>query len=136
MYRRHWDTCHGRDGFALVGWDMWLPFLVAEKAVETFLAAIGHPCCGRGLGRIPGVDMLFWEVLNLPSGWWRHNRRVIELLLTAEQAFTIQPSWRDETWITIDGEDEDGYLWRDGAMVRGDDGSYVRPSDGAGPGIR
>jgi hypothetical protein len=99
MYRRKWWVGHSKDGFHISCWDVWLPYHVAEKVVETALAVVGHPCCGRGLGRIPGVDVAAYVVLNLPNRWWRHSVHIIEIPVTREQALRIQPSWADEKWI-------------------------------------
>lgn len=121
MYRRQWSVTHGRDGFGLWVRDEWIPYLVVKKVNHAILVALGHPCCGRGpLGRIPGDRaQLFWfKWLNLPNGLGRFSKKVIEIPLTVEQAFTLSPHWRDEEWITIDGVDDYGDEWRDGVMIR------------------
>lgn len=120
MYRRKWSVTHGRDGFMLWVRDEWVPYLVAEKVNHAVLAALGHPCCGRGLGRISGdwIDLFWYRWLNLPHRLYRFGKPVIEIPLTVEQAFTLAPHWRDEEWVTIDGVDDYGGEWRDGVMVR------------------
>ena len=120
MFRRHWGVSHGRDGFALMVRDEWLPALIAEQITHGLLVALGHPCCDRGpIGRRSGDRLaLFWyRVLNLPSSLFRFSRHVIDIPLTPEQAFTISPHWRDETWPLINGVDEFGNTWRDGVRV-------------------
>ncbi len=129
MYRRHYHVMHGRDGFTLMARDRWLPGIAAETGANAFLAALGHPCCGRGLGRIPGVDYLAFRVLNAPNRLLRRDKRVMEIPLTVEQALTLQPSWA-ESYFLIDGTDEDGYTYQDAVMVGTPDGppDWTRPA--------
>ena len=98
MYRRRYDVTHGRTGFKMSVFDRWLPGVATEAAVNAVLAALGHPCCGRGLGRIPGVDVAAFTVLNWPNRLMRRDKRVLELPLTEAQALTLEPSWAENRW--------------------------------------
>lgn len=98
LYRRRYWVSHGRDGFALDVRAMWVPYLLAEFVTEKILALLGHPCCGRGLGRIRGIDYAAFVFLNAPNRLWRHNREVIRLPLMREQALLLQPDWAEGTW--------------------------------------
>jgi len=118
MYRRRWSVVHGRDGFALYVRDCWLPGILAEHVTGAFLAALGHPCCGRGIGRIPSdhFDIMWFTVLNWPCRFAVRDRMVIDLPLTVEQALTLAPSWAGD-FMMVDGTDEYGYTWQDAVMV-------------------
>lgn len=117
MQRREWSVAHGRDGFVLLVYDRWIVGLIAEWIVEKLLAILGHPCCGRGIGRIPGIDHAAFVLLNAPNQLRRHDTRVARLPLTVEQAFTFQPSLRHDSLITVNGTDDSGDTWADAVMV-------------------
>lgn len=106
MYRRCYWTGHSRDGFHLSVMDRWLPAVVAEGVVNTLLAALGHPRCGRGIGRIPGVDYVAYLLLDAPNRLCQRDREVLKLPVTEGQALTIEPSWAESTWWRDDEAEE------------------------------
>ena len=89
---RTFTVVHGRDGFSLRVADEWWLALAVEWASETTLAALGHPCCGRGpLGRIPALGLVWHRVLTLRASLPHRDRTVADLPLTEEQAAQIAP---------------------------------------------
>jgi hypothetical protein len=108
--RRFW-TGVGREGFHLTVVDRWLVAEAAERANEAMLAALGHPCCGRGPFGREVLGLFWWKILQWPNFLSRYDHRVIEIPLTTEQALIIQPSWNDGTWwrkeddVESDGEE-------------------------------
>lgn len=93
MYRREYSVCGGNDGFVLDVRDRWLPGLAAEHLVTGVLAALGHPCCGRGLGRIEKVRELSCLLLVAPNQLFHRDRHLVHLSLTTEEAFALEPTF-------------------------------------------
>jgi hypothetical protein len=120
-HRTHHLT-HSRDGWSLAVSDERVVGTLAEKAMEGVLAALGHPCCGKGplahlsvsyrtlrsLG-LPvdaetvrcneldedALDLLWHKVLNLPNRLLVPHRPLLSLPLTKEQARVINPEFVD-----------------------------------------
>lgn len=106
LYRRCFHVGHSRDGFRLGVWDRFVPGIVAEGLVGGILAALGHPCCERGLlGRSDLVALAAFKFLNLPNRLARRDRLVVEILISPEQAVTIEPQWARETWALVADEE-------------------------------
>lgn len=106
-YHRAFDVGHGRDGFVIRVADRWWPAIVAERAVETILAALGHPCCGRGpLGRVMALQLPFHRFLNLPNKLYWSERLVATIPISDEQAVVIAP-WAAEHLAGNDDEEAD-----------------------------
>ena len=86
MHRVYWVT-HGRDGATLRVVDRRLVRHLVEGAVEGVMAAVGHPCCGRGLGRL---DVISWAAHSLLCGalnWAARGERVVaRIRLSDEEA--------------------------------------------------
>lgn len=94
---RTFTVSHGRDGFFLRVTDEWWLATAAEWIAETALAALGHPCCGRGpLGRIPTLGLVWHRVLNLRACMPHRDRAVIGLPLSEKQAARIAPAFVEE----------------------------------------
>lgn len=117
---RTFDVTHSRDGWTLrVSDERWVA-TIAERATEGVLAALGHPCCGRGpLARLTlryrtlhrlglpvdpevircgeldddALDLFWHRVLNLPNRFYLGERLVASLPLTEEQAETLAPEF-------------------------------------------
>lgn len=116
--RREYNVVHGRDGHQLVIRDCWWPGVLAEKATEAVLAALGHPCCGRGIGRIPRTEVFWFSVLNWPCRFAARDNEVLSLPLTPEQAAALRPDLADDPiMFPADGTDDYGYTWANGVMV-------------------
>ena len=89
---RTFTVSYRRDGFFLCVADDWWLATVVSWTVENVLAALGHPCCGRGpLGRIPVLGLFWHRVLNLPVHLPHRSRTVVDLPLSDAQADLIKP---------------------------------------------
>jgi hypothetical protein len=118
MFRREYHVAHGRDGHHLAVRNCWRPALVANWAMQTVLAMLGHPCCGRGLGRIPKTDLFWHTAMDWPCKLMARDRPVISIPLTYEQAAILRPDLIDDPiMFPADGTDEYGYTWKDAVMV-------------------
>lgn len=123
-HRREYSVTHGRDGHALLVHDRWLPGVAAEAVVNAVLAALGHPCCGRGpLGRPATLDLFWWRIMQWPCSFAHRDRRVVTVPLTVNQAATLRPDLVDDpVMFPPDGTDDNGYTWLDARMVGTPDG--------------
>jgi hypothetical protein len=121
LHREYSVGCSYR-GFSLTAYDYPLGRWALATLVEWLFGLLGHPCCGRGLGRIWPIGTVSYRLLsaalNLLTG---AGASVLEIALTAVQALALHPRYAEDTgpggWITLDGEDEDGDVWVDGALV-------------------
>jgi hypothetical protein len=90
-------------------------WLVAT-ATESSLSAIGHPCCGRGVGRVPFLGGAAYRILTtairLGSG-----TRTFTTHLSAAEAAAVSPSLGLGEDFPVTGEDDDGSVWDDGRFV-------------------
>lgn len=93
LYRRRTHVGHSLAGWHLTVWDRYVPALLAEAVVNGVLACLGHPCCGRGIGRWEPFSGLAFRFLNLPNRLAHRDRELLSLPLTAEQAAAIEPEW-------------------------------------------
>jgi hypothetical protein len=123
-FRREYAVTHGRDGHALSVRDRWLPGVAAEMLSNAVLATLGHPCCGRGpFGRITATEVIWWRIMQWPCDLAHHDRPVMDLPLTTEQAAALRPDLvGDRVMFPPDGTDEFGYTWLDSRMTGTPDG--------------
>jgi hypothetical protein len=95
MHRVYLVT-HGRDGATLRVVDRRLVRHLVEGAVEGVMAAVGHPCCGRGLGRL---GVAYWPAHALLVGvmqWATRGERIVaRIRLSDEEAQTLSAWWCD-----------------------------------------
>lgn len=87
--RRYYLT-YGQDGFALRVADQHVVQQMCEAVVETTLTLLGHPCCGRGLGRWEPISDLAFRLLNLPYRFLP-DRVVTHLPVSDEHAEVLDP---------------------------------------------
>ena len=96
MYRTA-NVAHSRDGFELHVIDTpWWASAVRATGEEA-LEILGHPCCGRGIGRIGPICALAFRILQLvhrPE--FRHGRKLLEVAITADQARHLNPEFVDD----------------------------------------
>lgn len=101
-----------------------VPFvrLVTGRLLEDILAGLGHPCCGRGLGRIDHIQWASWKTLSWAVRM-AMGATVTSLPLTSSQARALSDSVATELddpegiYHPLDGIDEDGCEWSDGRFV-------------------
>jgi hypothetical protein len=89
---------------------------LTAKVVDSTLAAVGHPCCGLGLGRVPFVSSAAYVVLVAALGL---DRGVVTYSapISPQEARAINP-WLDlDDLGERDGEDSDGWVWDEGRFV-------------------
>lgn len=95
---------HSSDGFKLVveavpTW-RWL----VGAGTETTLGALGHPCCGRGLGRVPFVNTAAYRLLSaaVRTGVGPY---VFSQPISVEDALAVCPTLDVEQWSGHDDDD-------------------------------
>jgi hypothetical protein len=120
--QREYTVGHSHRGFTLEARDYPLVRWLVGEGVEWLLGSLGHPCCGRGLGRIGPVFEVSHRALEAAVNWQRRSgERVAAVRLTTEQALALQPRFAEDTgpdgWITVNGEDEDGDVWSDAVLI-------------------
>ena len=112
---------HGHAGFTLIIEDTPFWALALASSIDQVLAWAGHPCCGRGLGRIDPICGWAYSLLNWGYGVsFRHTTIRLEMPLTAQQAvedLDAFPGWIEEGRLVIDGEDEYGDIFADGVLI-------------------
>ncbi|GAA1661355.1 hypothetical protein GCM10009744_63870 [Kribbella alba] len=90
-------------------------WLIAS-VTESTLSAVGHPCCGRGLGRMPFLGGAAYRTLaaaiRLGSG-----TRTFSTHISAAEAAVVSPAFDQGADFPVTGEDEDGSVWDDGCFV-------------------
>ena len=95
-----------RDRYVLTVTDRPVLRYLAEVVIEHGMAALGHPCCGRGAGRLPFVhapaNALLYGVLTWAS---RRDRCIEDIPLTEGQARALNPGFI-EWWTSEDDEDD------------------------------
>jgi hypothetical protein len=99
---RRYSLSASAGGFALrvsdhVRWRLW-----TSCVVESALSLVGHPCCGRGVVRIRGVDVVAHRLLNTALRFDR-DIEIIGLPLTLDQARALDASFVDD-WVSLDDE--------------------------------
>lgn len=82
---------------------LWLA-VALEFVVERLLELLGHPCCGRGLGRIERVNVAAFQLLNLPNRFL--DRPVVCLPVSDEDAELLQPGVAEQARADLAAEDE------------------------------
>lgn len=93
---REYAVGHSYEGFTLNVTDRWLPGWLAETVLGALLGALGHPCCGRGLGRIEVINAAAYRLLSNVANWGiSRDRRRVHVPLTVDQAITLAPWYRD-----------------------------------------
>ena len=142
-HRTHRVT-HGRDGWSLAVSDERWVATIAEEVTEKVLAALGHPCCGRGpLARLTityrtlhrlgwpvdseivrcgelgdnALDYFWHKVLNLPNRLYLGERQVLRIPLTEEQAEELDPDFVARWRIPEEPELNDGPISADDAAM-------------------
>lgn len=94
-HRVFWTT-HGRDGWSLAVVDRSPVRAAGEWLVESGLGLLGHPCCGRGIGRVGFINLVFFRLLNASTNWAaRADRRVVTIPLTEGQVQALNPQMAD-----------------------------------------
>lgn len=116
------STRYGYNGFELVVTDHPTWRWLVEAGVDRLVAMLGHPCCGHGLGRIPSVATGAYHLINWAGHVGdKHSTVVVRLSLTTAQALALNIYWQDSIrpggWITVDGADEDGDVYKDARLV-------------------
>jgi len=119
---REYTVRHSHRGFTLAARDYPLSRWLVSEVVERPLGLLGHPCCGRGIGRLGPVFEVSRGALNAAIDWQMHSgERIAEVRLTAERAMTLEPRFIEDAgadgWITVDDEDEDGDVWSDAVLI-------------------
>ncbi|MDN5860209.1 MAG: hypothetical protein L0H84_16485 [Pseudonocardia sp.] len=122
QHYREYAVGHSYEGFTLNSTDRWLPGWFAETVLGVVLGTLGHPCCGRGVGRIEVINAAAYRLLNGVTNWGiTRDRRRVDVPITVDQAITLAPWYRDwigpDGSITVDGEDESGDIWADAKLV-------------------
>lgn len=128
---RSYHVVRGQDGYSLNVIDESWTGVIAETVNENMLAALGHPCCGKGpLSRLTlrygtlrklgiwwgrpepeedweedldenALDLFWFRVLNLPNRLRNRLDVVARIPLTEEQARALHPE-------SVDGPSADG----------------------------
>lgn len=83
-YTRRYHVVHSSSGFRLSVMDHSRLALFLESVIEHILSLAGHPCCGRGIGKLDIVNALAFRLLNFPTRFPVHQ--VVCLPLPVEQA--------------------------------------------------
>lgn len=65
------------------------------ESVEVFLSVVGHPCCWRGIGKIPPLGWLSYKLLNWAEGVRHKNRVTVGSIPITEQEYKDLGMWDD-----------------------------------------
>ena len=77
---RRAEVWHGQEGYKLVVSDTAWWALAVSVAYDRLMDVLGHPCCGRGIGRVGPVCDAAWRLLqSTASVAWDHTVRLAEL---------------------------------------------------------
>ncbi len=94
--RRTATVAHSRDGFTLHVTDTpWWAATVRATAEEA-LEVLGHPCCGRGLGRSDPVRDVAFTFMQVVDRFEADRQRIVlDIEVTADQAHQLAPEFVD-----------------------------------------
>jgi hypothetical protein len=102
---RVWWLGSDREGFVLRVVDRRVFRHAVEVGVEWVLVALGHPCCGRGVGRLGLVYVPSNALLYGVLGWASRGDRVVaHIRLTEDQARALDPGFV-RRWLDDDLDD-------------------------------
>jgi hypothetical protein len=98
---------HGRDGYKLAISDSAWWALAISVTYDRLMDVLGHPCCGRGIGRLDPAGALAWKLLQSTANIdWDHTSRLAELPVDEDVARALWLGDWDE-WQEILSDDSD-----------------------------
>ncbi len=95
------NVAHSRDGWSLHVTDTpWWAAAVRATGEEA-LEVLGHPCCGRGLGRVGPVCDLAFRFVQIVNRFEADRQRIVlGIEVSADQALQLAPefvdAWEDD----------------------------------------
>jgi len=89
---RDWCITHGTDDYRLRVFTYKRRSRFVRAFTERTMAILGHPCCGRGLGKNDTIGA-FANKLLTKAYTYEHNHEtvVLDLTVTEDEAFTADP---------------------------------------------
>lgn len=89
---RDWYITHGANDYRLRVFTYKRRSRFIRALTERTMAIIGHPCCGRGLGKIDAIGAFANKLLTKAYAYeHKHETVVLDLTVTEDEAFTADP---------------------------------------------
>ena len=89
---RDWEITYGADDYRLrvYTYTRWSRFVCSFT--EVIMTILGHPCCGRGIGRIETIEVLAYKLLSKAHAYeYKDEVVVLDLTVSEDEAFTADP---------------------------------------------
>ncbi len=90
---RDWEITYGaNDDYRLrvYTYKRWSRFV--RSFTERTMGVLGHPCCGRGLGKSEAIEVFCYKLLNKAYAYEHKNEVVVlDLTVSEDEAFTADP---------------------------------------------
>jgi hypothetical protein len=89
---RDWEITYGADDYRLrvYTYKRWPRFVAAFT--DRTMAILGHPCCGRGIGKVEAIGASSNRLLSKAHSYeYTHEVLVLDLTVSEDEAFMADP---------------------------------------------
>lgn len=89
---RDWEITYGADDYRLrvYTYKKWPRFV--RSLTERIMGILGHPCCGKGLGKSETIEVFCYKLLNRAYEYeYKNEVVVLDLTVSEDEAFTADP---------------------------------------------
>ena len=89
---RDWEITYGVDDYRLRVYTYTRRSRFVCFVTERIMGILGHPCCGKGLGKSQTIEVFCYKLMNRAYAYeYKHEVTVLDLTVSEDEAFIADP---------------------------------------------